>query len=74
MNTAIPSAEQVGELLRMLTLTQLKDVSARSGVPYRTLLNIRFAATPNPGIETVRKFFHHLPVVEKEKPEEQGVS
>ena len=44
-----------------MRLAELQSIAKSSGVPYRTLLNIRLGATPNPGIETVRKFFDYLP-------------
>jgi hypothetical protein len=40
---------------------ELRELAAISGVPFRTLLKIRLGDTPNPGLETVRKFFHLLP-------------
>lgn len=61
MNTVIPSAGELSTRLRSLRLVELQDLANRSGVPYRTLINIRVGATPNPGLETVRKFFHLLP-------------
>jgi hypothetical protein len=61
MSTHIPSAEEVGTRLKGLRLASLQELAHQSGVPYRTLLNIRLGATPNPGLETVRKFFHLLP-------------
>lgn len=60
MSAQIPSAEQIGALLRAMTLAQVREVSHKSGIPYRTLLNIRFGATPNPGLETVRRFYPYL--------------
>jgi len=67
MKDAIPSAHQVMAALRPLSLAQVRDLSDRSGVPFRTLLNIRFSKTRNPGIETVRKFFPLLPVSEQKQ-------
>lgn len=61
MNTILPSTEQVSERLKPLRMSELRELAAKSGVPYRTLINIRLGVTPNPGIETVRKFFHLLP-------------
>lgn len=61
MNTPLPSADQVAERLRPLKTHELRGLASRSGVPYRTLLKIRIGETPNPGLETVRKFFHLLP-------------
>lgn len=61
MNSHIPSVGELERSLRALTLAQVRAVANGSGVPYRTLLNIRFGKTPNPGLETVRKFVSHLP-------------
>jgi hypothetical protein len=61
MNTEIPSADEVSERLRPMRMGELRTLANRSGVPFRTLINIRLGVTENPGIETVRKFFHLLP-------------
>lgn len=61
MSTPIPSTEEVCLRLKQLRLAALQDIAKQSGVPYRTLINIRVGATENPGLETVRKFFHLLP-------------
>lgn len=61
MEINIPSTDQVAARLRVMRMSDLRDLAARSGVPYRTLLKIRLGDTPNPGLETVRKFFHLLP-------------
>jgi hypothetical protein len=66
MDTNLPSTENVAARLLPLRKRELQDLSDRSGVPYRTLLNIRLGETPNPGLETVRKFFHLLPPVSAE--------
>ena len=62
METNLPSTDQVATRLRVMRMSELRDLAGRSGVPYRTLLKIRLGETPNPGLETVRKFFHLLPV------------
>jgi predicted transcriptional regulator len=61
MTTEIPSAEAVRDRLKMLKGADLESIAGRSGVPCSTLWKIRTGVTPNPGIETVRKFFHLLP-------------
>jgi hypothetical protein len=61
MNTVIPSADEVSERLRPLRMGELRALAHQSGVPFRTLINIRLGVTENPGLETVRKFFHLLP-------------
>lgn len=77
MNSQIPSAEHVAEFLRPLRMAALRDLASRSGVPYRTLINIRSGVTTNPGIETVRKFLPLLPAAndpQAPQPAEQGVT
>jgi predicted transcriptional regulator len=61
MNTDLPSAERLRERLKVLRLAEVDALSTASGVPSSTLMKIRNGVTPNPGIETVRKFFHLLP-------------
>jgi hypothetical protein len=61
MSTEIPSADEVSERLRPLRMGELRALAHQSGVPFRTLINIRLGVTENPGLETVRKFFHLLP-------------
>lgn len=61
MSTLFPSIEDVRARLQMLKDGDIYRVSQHSGVPASTLWKIRCGATPNPGIETVRKFFHLLP-------------
>jgi len=62
MNTDLPSAERLRERLKVLRLAEVDALSTASGVPSSTLMKIRNGVTPNPGIETVRKFFHLLPI------------
>lgn len=61
MNTDLPSAEVVRDRLKQLKGIDIDDLAGRSGVPSSTLWKIRTGVTPNPGLETVRKFFHLLP-------------
>lgn len=69
MNSPIPSAEHVAEQLRPLRMSALRDLAAKSGVPYRTLINIRSGVTTNPGLETVRKFLPLLPTNDQQAVE-----
>ena len=61
MNTDLPSAEAIQARLKLLKGVDIDALSSRSGVPTSTLWKIRNGHTPNPGLETVRKFFHLLP-------------
>lgn len=61
MRTLLPSADQVRTGLQSLSLAELSGLSVRSGVPFSTLVKIRNGHTPNPGLETVRKFYPHIP-------------
>jgi hypothetical protein len=60
MSTKIPSVERVRAALRPLTLKQIARLSALSDVPAPTIYKIRMGTTPNPGIETCRKFMVHI--------------
>ena len=66
MDNTLMSAEDVRTVLGLLTQRQLERLSAASGVPLSTLGKIRRGETLNPGLETVRKFFPHLPAVREE--------
>lgn len=60
MNTHIPTLFDIrGELVK-LTIRQLDDLGAISGVPATTIYKIRLGITQNPGIETVRAFLPHI--------------
>lgn len=61
MNTSLPSASVVSSRLKALKLAELEVLAQQSGVPFPTLLKIRMGTTPNPGLETVRKFYALLP-------------
>ena len=60
MNSEIPSTAQVRLQLQGLPDNGLREVADKSGVPFTTLWKIRAGETVNPGIETVRKFYHFL--------------
>ena len=62
MNTEIPPMAVVRARLLLLRDAEIDRMAADSGVPASTLRKIRQGVTPNPGFETVRKFFHLLPV------------
>jgi len=72
MSTLFPSIEDVRARLQMLKDGDIYKVSQDSGVPASTLWKIRCGATPNPGIETVRKFFHLLPAATDTSTEAAG--
>lgn len=57
----------VRERLLRLRDVEVDTLAQVSGVPASTLRKIRQGVTPNPGFETVRRFFPHLPA-------EQGVA
>ena len=61
MTTCIPPIEEVSQRLKNLKGSELERLASGSGVPVSTLWKIRIGATPNPGIETVRKFYALLP-------------
>ena len=68
MTTCIPPIEEVSQRLKNLKGYELERLASGSGVPVSTLWKIRIGATPNPGIETVRKFFHLLPATPPTPP------
>lgn len=74
MNTTIPTVEELSQRLKSLKGVELEQLASNSGVPVSTLWKIRIGATPNPGIETVRKFLAHLPeATETPQPATQAV-
>lgn len=60
MDTAIPSAAQIRDLLAPMRHGPLQRLAKLSGVPFNTLVKIRDGETKNPGIETVRAFLPHI--------------
>lgn len=60
MDVTIPSAADVREALAPLTLKQLEKLAELSGVPMHTIYKVKRGDTPNPGLETVRKFAPHI--------------
>lgn len=73
MSTEIPSIEAVQARLKGLKGVEIDVLAATSGVPSSTLWKIRNGVTPNPGFETVRKFYAHLPASDTQAAE-QGVA
>jgi predicted transcriptional regulator len=61
MNSLVPSIADVRYRLSSLKDGELDRIAKASGVPASTLWKIRIGDTSNPGLETVRKFFHLLP-------------
>lgn len=61
MDTPFPSVPEVRARLRALTHSQMQELAQASEVPFTTLWKVRSGETANPGIETVRKFFAHIP-------------
>lgn len=61
MHITIPPLAMIVSRLEQLTQADLKRLAKDSGVPFSTLVNIRYGTTKNPGIETVRQFYPLLP-------------
>lgn len=57
---SLPSVDLVRDRLRQLTHAGIKNLAAKSGVPFTTLWKIRDGTTTNPGIDTVRRFWPEL--------------
>lgn len=60
MRHTIPSASDVRDALQPLTLSDLKKLATVSGMSVHTIYKIQRGETPNPGVETVGKFWPHL--------------
>lgn len=60
MSAKIPGVDEVREALGGLSHPQMRRLAELSAVSYFTLLKVRSGETPNPGIETVRKFLPHV--------------
>lgn len=60
LQTDIPSADDVRVALLRLTYGQMQELARLSDVPFTTLWKVRCGDTPNPRIETVRKFAPHV--------------
>ncbi len=67
MKSQIPPLQDIRQCLQALRFVDLEAVAQRSGVGFGTLMKIRTGQTPNPGIETVRKFIAHLPAAPRVK-------
>lgn len=63
MSIEIPPMAAVRARLLLLRDAEVDDLASASGVPASTIRKIRQGVTPNPGFETVRKFFPLLPPV-----------
>ena len=59
----IPAAEQIRAKLSGLTREQVGVLAECSETPFATIWKIRSGETPNPGIETCRKFWPFVDVV-----------
>lgn len=68
MELSIPSAEQVRAALAPLNLKQLDRLEKLSGVPATTIYKIKRGETPNPGVETLRKFLPFIAAVAADHP------
>lgn len=81
MTTEIPSMAVVRARLLLMRDADIDRMAGVCGVPASTIRKIRQGVTPNPGFETVRKFFHLLPPAttpnhqpQASEPAEQGVA
>lgn len=60
MNGELPATETVRLRLSGLAHADIRQLAARSGVPFTTLWKIRSGETTNPGLDTVRRFWPEL--------------
>jgi predicted transcriptional regulator len=56
----IISVEEVRDKLTPLTMAQLEKLASLSGVSVHGIYKIRIGVVPNPGLETVGKFWSHI--------------
>ena len=56
MNTELPTMAKISGVLKKHSAREIVQLSLKTKVPITTLHKIRSGLTPNPGIETVRKF------------------
>lgn len=61
MVITIPPLVLIRARLEAMSQAQVRSLATDSGVPYGTLMKIRYGITRNPGIETVRAFYPLLP-------------
>jgi hypothetical protein len=59
----IPSAADVTARLQATTIPHIRLIAKATGIGYQTLIKIRYGTTKDPGIETVRAIWPHLPRV-----------
>ncbi len=62
MNASIPSGTEIKALLKPLGYAELREIARQAAMPVSTLYAIRdHVGAPNPGIDTVRRFWPYLP-------------
>ena len=61
MPITIPPLALIHSRLAAMNQVQLRRLAKDSGIPFGTLMKIRYGTTKNPGIETVRAFYPLLP-------------
>jgi len=61
MSMQIPPVSAVKQALETLSHAGVQELSKVSDVPFTTIWKIRDGTTGNPGMETVRKFWAHMP-------------
>jgi predicted transcriptional regulator len=67
MKIILPTMDEVKAELGKLTIRQTDRLAELSGVPASTIHKIRYGATENPGVETLRKFLPHIPAALKDR-------
>lgn len=60
MTQELPSLESIAKRLNAMSNKQIHWLASSSGVPYSTLMNIRYGTTKNSRYETVVKILPHL--------------
>ncbi len=60
MAQELPSFESIVKRLNAMSQKQIHWLAATSGVPFSTLMNIRYGHTKNSGYITVAQFYPYL--------------
>ena len=60
MNKSLPSSQEIREKLRAMPLAQMADLGKRAGVPFPTLMKIRYGQTVSPQLDTARLIWPEL--------------
>lgn len=69
MDKTLPSSQEIREKLQAMPLAQMADLGKRVGVPFPTLMKIRYGQTANPQLDTARLIWPELSSTKETKLE-----